>query len=187
MLQTLQKYLALRSTKPSCFRGWVMQQNICYIDHHWDWEHLLQVKTTFLVALQGEIRNSGLQQAGKAKSAWLDSPTLQDFCYFWWDKKQTNITQEPPAQVQAAQWKEFRSETSSIPSPWKNAPSTPVSPWSSTVRPTIRNLGLSGLSQACLSQVGMGSLLLHEDAWRETLAAASPILQLALLVGLETM
>lgn len=67
-----------------------MQQNICCINHHWDWEHLFQVKTTFLVALQGEIRNSVLQQAGKNKSAWLDGPTLQGFCYFWWDKEQTN-------------------------------------------------------------------------------------------------
>lgn len=91
-------FSTLRSKKPSCLWGWVMQQNICYIDHHWDWEHLLQVKTTFLVALQGEIRNLVLEQAGKNKSAWLDSPTLQNFSYFWWGKKQTNLTQEPPAQ-----------------------------------------------------------------------------------------
>jgi len=86
-------FSTLRSEKPSCLRGWMTQPNICYIDHHWDWEHLLQcpnnpkVKTTFLVALQGEIRNSVLQQAGKNKSAWLDSPALQDFCFFWWSKE----------------------------------------------------------------------------------------------------
>lgn len=76
----------------------MMQHNICCIDHHGDREHLLQVKTSFLVALQGEIRNSVLQQAGKNKSPWLDSPTLQDFRYFWQSKEQTNLTQELPTQ-----------------------------------------------------------------------------------------
>lgn len=176
-------FSTLRSKKPSCLWGRVMQQNICCINHHWDWEHLLQVKTTFLVALQGEIRNSVLQQAGKNKSTWLDGPTLQGFCYFWWDKEQTNNSGTACSGSRLCSGKSagLRQAVSCLLGKCLENISEPLEQCCETQHQELRTLRLS---QAYPSCTGTGSLLLHEDAWREVLAAASLVLQLALSKGL---